>query len=86
MRLAATARSAGVSVALLDVKTFDPGAAVVDSSSASASGTGLDGEPVPTFLMVTCADAVCPAATPLAFGEAPFVAHLPPELRVHPIA
>jgi hypothetical protein len=31
------------------------------------------------------AKAVCPAAMPLAFGDAPFAAHLPPELRVHPI-
>ena len=30
--------------------------------------------------------AVCEAATPLAFGDAPFGAHLPAELRVHPIA
>jgi hypothetical protein len=32
------------------------------------------------------AKAVCDAAMPLAFGEVPFTAHLPPELRVHPIA
>jgi len=30
--------------------------------------------------------AVCAAAIPLTFGDAPFAAHLPPELRVHPIA
>jgi hypothetical protein len=29
--------------------------------------------------------AVCDAAVPLAFGESPFGAHLPPELRAHPI-
>jgi hypothetical protein len=29
---------------------------------------------------------MCDAAVPLAFGAAPFLAHLPPELRVHPIA
>jgi len=32
------------------------------------------------------AKAVCEAATPLAFGEAPFTAHLAAELRFHPIA
>ena len=32
------------------------------------------------------AKAVCPAAMPLAFGDAPFAAHLPTQLRVHPIA
>lgn len=32
------------------------------------------------------AKAVCPAAAPLAFGEAPFAAHLPRELRLHPVA
>jgi len=30
--------------------------------------------------------AVCDAAMPLAFGASPFFAHLPPALRVHPIA
>ncbi len=32
------------------------------------------------------AKAICQAAAPLAFGDAPFASHLPPELRVHPIA
>jgi hypothetical protein len=32
------------------------------------------------------AKALCPAASPLAFGDTPFADHLPPELRVHPIA
>jgi len=32
------------------------------------------------------AKAVCDAAMPLAFGDAPFTAHLPAELRIHPIA
>jgi hypothetical protein len=32
------------------------------------------------------AKAICDAAMPLAFGDAPFTAHLPPELRVHPVA
>lgn len=32
------------------------------------------------------AKAVCDAAMPLAFGEAPWAAHLPRELRCHPIA
>jgi hypothetical protein len=32
------------------------------------------------------AKAVCDAAMPLAFGDVPFTAHLPPEMRVHPIA
>jgi hypothetical protein len=30
--------------------------------------------------------AICPAAVPLTFGDAPFGTHLPPELRIHPIA
>jgi hypothetical protein len=30
--------------------------------------------------------AVCRSATPLIFGESPLAAHLPPDLRVHPIA
>jgi len=30
--------------------------------------------------------AICPAAVPLTFGDAPFGTHLPPELRAHPIA
>ena len=32
------------------------------------------------------ARALCPAATPLIFGLSPLLAHLPPELRIHPIA
>lgn len=32
------------------------------------------------------AKAVSPAAAPLAFGQTPFTAHLPPHLRLHPIA
>jgi hypothetical protein len=31
------------------------------------------------------AKALCPAAIPLAFGLSPFLAHLPSELRIHPI-
>ena len=31
------------------------------------------------------ARAVCRSAIPMTFGESPFFAHLPPELRVHPI-
>jgi len=30
--------------------------------------------------------AVCPAAMPLTFGDSPLAVHLPPELRLHPIA
>jgi len=32
------------------------------------------------------AKAVCREAAPLVFGESPLVRHLPPELRIHPIA
>ena len=32
------------------------------------------------------AKAYCPTSLPLAFGEPPHASHLPPEIRIHPIA
>ena len=54
--------------------TSSPGISLVDLTPAWLGG-GL-----------RVAKAVCATAAPLAFGEIPFTAHLPPELRVHPIA
>lgn len=52
--------------------------APAEVSFADLTPTWLDGG-------LRVAKAVCAAALPLAFGDAPFTGHLPPELRAHPV-
>jgi hypothetical protein len=57
-----------------------------DDSSHMARPAFVDLTPAWLVGGLRVAKAVCDAAMPLAFGDVPFTAHLPPELRVHPIA
>jgi YcaO cyclodehydratase, ATP-ad Mg2+-binding len=57
------------------------------SGSAAEDSEVLFVDLTPTWLRGLCVSkAVCSAAVPLTFGDGPFGAHLPVELRVHPIA